>query len=76
MAFSPATSVRLATIAFAGAAVTASALPVQAAPTPAPAPEQTTVSPAQKRAQARCVTSAPPPVSVPIAPARPWSGWR
>ena len=52
MAFSPATSVRLATIAFAGAAVTASALPVQAAPTPAPAPEQTTVSPAQKRAQA------------------------
>jgi len=52
MAFSPATSVRLATIAFAGAAVTASAMPVQAAPTPAPAPEQTTVSPAQKRAQA------------------------
>jgi cell wall-associated NlpC family hydrolase len=52
MAFSPATSVRLGTIALAGAAVTASALPVQAAPTPAPAPEQTTVSLAQKRAQA------------------------
>ncbi len=32
--------------------MTASALPVQAAPAPAPAPEQTTVSPAQKRAQA------------------------
>ena len=39
MAFTPATSVRLATIALAGVAVTASALPVQAAPAPAPAPQ-------------------------------------
>jgi cell wall-associated NlpC family hydrolase len=51
MAFTPATSVRLATIAVAGAAVAASALPVQAVEAPTPVPEQSTVSPAQKRAQ-------------------------
>lgn len=52
MAFSPATYVRLTTVAAAGAAVAFSTLPAEAAPAPAPAPTQHVLTPAQKRAQA------------------------
>ena len=50
MAFTPAISIRLATVGIAGAAVAFTGLPAQAADTPAPA-TTTTLSPAQKRAQ-------------------------
>ncbi len=52
MAFTPATSVRLATIAAASAAVVATGLPAQATEVPAPAPAQAQLTPAQKRAKA------------------------
>ncbi|HQR78830.1 MAG TPA: C40 family peptidase [Actinomycetota bacterium] len=52
MAVSPATIVRLATVAASGAAVLLTGLPAQATDTPTPAAVEILVSPAQKRAQA------------------------